>query len=209
MNVRDPWCLARDALHQCVVVGKIRKAAKPRAALVRRRLVAVGPGRDVFGETSEFAAAGKIHVDAGAADDEVRGDGAARRLQLDAFSGIARGLDWRTLVQCEIGMTRAAVVSRLREALAHFEDLSHEAPAPGIVEIAEMAQEAPECQPAIRLDQLNLGAAAQQMYFGSAGFQRGRRIVEGGCAGADHRDLPAAQGFEVDVGGSAGASRRR
>ena len=53
-------------------------------------------------------------------------------------------------------MTRAAIVGRLRKAFAHFEDGAHEAPAPGIVEIAEMPQEAAEGQPAIGLDHLDL-----------------------------------------------------
>ena len=38
-----------DTLHQRVVVGEIGKAAKARAALADRRLVAVGPGCDVGG----------------------------------------------------------------------------------------------------------------------------------------------------------------
>ncbi len=113
-----------------------------------------------------------------------------------------RALDRRAFVQREIGVTRAAVISRLRKAFAHLEDLAHEAPAPGIVEIAEMAQEAAKGQPAIGLDHLDLSAAAEQMHFGGARLQRGRRIVEGGGAGADHRDALAAQAFEVDVVGN-------
>src|SRR6266446_1565761 len=60
----------------------------------------------------------------------------------------------RTGVEHEIGVLRAAVISVLRKALAQAEDRAHEAPAPGIIELGEVPQEARERDPAIGLDQL-------------------------------------------------------
>src|SRR3954470_7527426 len=178
MDIRDPWRLARDTFGEGVIVGEIGKAAESRAAFALRGLVAVGPGCDIAGKCAQLATSGKIHVDAGAADDEIRRYGAARRLQFDALAGLARGLKRRALVQCEIGMARAAIIGRLRKAFAHVEDAAHEAPAQGIVEIAEMAEEAAKSQPAIGLDQLDLRPTTQQMHLRRASLERGRRIVE-------------------------------
>src|SRR4051812_29325298 len=91
MDIRDPRRFARDTFGEGVIVGEIGKAAEPRAAFALRGLVAVGPGCDIAGKCPQLATAGKIHVDAGAADDEIRCDDAARRLQFDALAGLARG----------------------------------------------------------------------------------------------------------------------
>src|SRR6476469_6147064 len=104
MNVRDPWCLASDALHHRIVVGEIWKAPEPRAALVRRRLVTVGPGRDVGGAISQLGPAREIHVDAGAANHEVGCEYAPWRLQFDTTGRFLGGFDRRALLQMKIGV---------------------------------------------------------------------------------------------------------
>ena len=204
--------IARDvggALHQRVIVGEIGEPARPRAALVLRRLIAVGPPGDVGGAFLQLAAARKIHVGAGRADDEIGCERALWRPQLDAASRFGGGFDRRALMKMKIGVTPAAIVGRLRKSFPHLEDGAHETPAPGILEIAEMTQEAAKGQPDIGLDQLDLGSAAKQMHLGRTGFQRGRGIVERGSAGADHRNLLAAQAREINGLRGMHAKRRR
>ena len=106
-------------------------------------------------------------------------------------------------------MAGTAIVGRLRKTFPHLQNGAHEAPAPGIVQIAKMPKEAAEGQPAIGLDHLDLRPAAEQMHFGRAGLQRGRGIVEGRSAGADHRNPFAAQAREVDRLRRMHAKRRR
>ena len=101
-------------------------------------------------------------------------------------------LDWHTLVQVEIGETRATVVGRLRKSLPHIEDGAHETPAPGVVQIAKMPQKTAEGQPTIGLHQLNFRTPAKQMHLSRAALKRRRRIVEGGRAGTDHGNLLSA-----------------
>src|SRR5258708_16015887 len=81
MDVGDPRCFSSNAFHQRVVVGEVGKASKARAALVQRRLVAVGPGCDVGGTALQLAPACKIHVDTGAANHEICAEPAPCPLQ--------------------------------------------------------------------------------------------------------------------------------
>src|SRR5829696_4455267 len=98
----------------------------------------------------------------------------------------------------KIRVAGAAIVGRLRKTFPHLENGAHEAPAPGIIQIAKMPKEAAEGEPTVGLHHLDLRPAAEQMYFGRACFQRGRGIVEGRGAGADYRNPFAAQASEVD-----------
>src|SRR5712691_11945100 len=102
MDVRDPRCLTADALHKRVVVREIGKAPEARAALVRRRLVAVGPGRDVGGAVSQLGSACKIHVDTRTADHEVGCEDTPRRLQFDAATCLSGSLDRRAVMPVKI-----------------------------------------------------------------------------------------------------------
>src|ERR1700754_2090385 len=103
----------------------------------------------------QLRTAGKIHHDAGGADHEIDGNLAAWRAQLDAVDSLSRRFDRRAFVQMERRMPGAAIVGRLRKSLPQFKNGAHEAPAPGIVELGEMPEEAAEGQPTIRLHQLD------------------------------------------------------
>ena len=72
-----------------------------------------------------------------------------------------------------------------------------------------MPKEAAEGEPAVGLDHLDLRPAAKQMHLCRACLQRGRGIVEGRGAGADHRNPFAAQAREVDRLRRMRAKRRR
>src|SRR5205823_8722660 len=104
------------------------KATKPRAALVRRRLVAVSPGRDVGDTVSQLRPARKIHVDTGAANHEVGGEYAPRRLQFDTTRRFVGAFDRRALLQPKIGVAGTAVVGCLRKTFPHLQNAAQEAP---------------------------------------------------------------------------------
>ena len=198
VNVGNPGRFSRHALVKRVIVGEIGVAAERRAALALRGLIAVGPGRDVIGKIIQFAALRKVDMGAGTADDKIRRNGTARRLQFDGVADLPCRLDRRAFVEMEIGEPRAAVVGRLRESLPQLENGAHETPAPGIVQIAEMPQEATKGQPSIGLDQLDFSPAAKQVYLFRARLKRGCCVIEGGRAGADHGNLLACQRIEID-----------
>ncbi len=98
----------------------------------------------------------EIHGDASAADEEIGGELALWRRHHGAVALRPRIRPRRAGMEDEIAMGGAAIIGRLREALAQAEDAGHEAPAPGIVEIGEMLHEAAEGDPAIGLDDLRL-----------------------------------------------------
>ena len=199
--LRDPGRLPRHLLGQRIVVREIGKAAEPLVALIRRRRVAVGPGGDVARRSAPSSGRGERSMSMPvAADHEIRDDRApARCSSRCARPSIARALENRRRRDAaRNSRAGAAVIGRLREALAQRQDRAHEAPAPGIVEIAEMAQEAAEGQPAIGLDDLRLARGGRADAPRRAGLQRGRRIVEGRGAGADHGDALARERGEID-----------
>lgn len=68
----------------------------------------------------------------------------------------------------------------------------HEAPAPGIVELGKMPEEAAEGQPSIGLHQLDRSAPAQQMHGARTSLECHRCVIEGRGARANHRDALAA-----------------
>ncbi len=197
VDVTDPRGQAGLALHEGVVLPEIREVAQPRIRLVGGRRVAVAPARDVAGEAREFGAGRVIGLDAGGRDHEVGADLALRSREDRAAAFVARGEHRRALVQGEGGMARATVPGRLREALAHRQDAAHEAPAPRVVEVGEVAQEAREGEPAIGLDDLHLRPAAEQVH-GRARLQRRRGVVERGSTCADHRQDPPGERREID-----------
>ena len=112
---------------------------------------------------------GEIHVYAGAADDEVGGECAPRCVDFDAavaYAGIvARG----ARDDAEAGVPGAAIVGLLRKALAQAEHPGHEAPAPGIVEVAQVGEKAAEGRASDR------AARPGRCRAGRARAPRGRR----------------------------------
>src|SRR5437899_168210 len=144
MDVRDPRRFSGDALRQRIVVGEIGIAAEARAAFVLWRLVAVGPRGNVVCTVSQLGPARKIHVDAGGAYHQISWEHTPGRIQYNAATCFPGGFDWRALVQMKIGVASTTVVGRLRKAFPHFEDGTHEAPTPRILQIAEMSKKTAE-----------------------------------------------------------------
>src|SRR5258708_20178240 len=110
MDVCNPGCFAGDALYQRVIVGEIGKATEPRAMLVGRRLVTVGPGGNVGGTVSQLGPAGKIDVDAGGTNHEIHVQPAFRRLQFDPPTSFSGGLHPPSPLETKIGVAGAAIV---------------------------------------------------------------------------------------------------
>src|ERR1044071_2204951 len=59
-------------------------------------------------------------------------------------------------------MTGTAIVGRLRKAFSHLENGAHEAPAPGIIQIAKMPKKAAEGEPAVGQEYLDFRPPAAQ-----------------------------------------------
>src|ERR1700729_3666957 len=112
-------------------------------------------------------------------------------------------------MQMEIGKSSATVVSRLRKPFPQLQNGAHEPPAPFVVEIAKVPQEAAKGQPSIWLDHLYFSPAAKQVNFRSTSLKRHRCIVEGRRARTDHGDRSAGKGGEIDVVGGPGHPIRR
>ena len=101
-------------------------------------------------------------------------------------------------VDAEVFEPGAAVVGVLRRRLIQVEVLPHETPFHFVAEIAEVAHEARELDPAVGIDPGNLRPPHQQIHGRSTVLQRDRRVVEGRGARAEDCDPLAGQFRKVD-----------
>ena len=105
--------------------------------------------------------------------------GPAVCFQMRAAIDCARARYIRMPQERKIRVPSTAVVGRLRKAFPQLQDLLHEPPPPGIVEVAQVAQKAAEGEPAVGLNDLRLLAAAKQQHACGARLECGCCIVKG------------------------------